>query len=217
MEGIIYKIQPYKEHARLLFLYTPKGKITLIAQGSQKINHPMRVLSQYLTQIEFKEQNKSFYTLQDAKIIDDFEVIKQDFKKTKQAALILEMIDHLIFDEADHQSIYLEVTEALHAEDIFLSALSFSVKILKPLGYELNLKPDGRKVLGISIDTGSLVYEHTNDVVDLSIKASIYMLKLLMVPYAKLEPIPEEYIEDIKHFILKYYQYHLQTTLKNLQ
>ena len=43
MEGLIYKVQPYQEHARLLFVYTPKGKKTLLAQGSQKLNSENRI------------------------------------------------------------------------------------------------------------------------------------------------------------------------------
>ena len=36
MEGIIYKIQPYLESSRLLFVYTQQGKMTLLAKGAQK-------------------------------------------------------------------------------------------------------------------------------------------------------------------------------------
>ncbi len=55
MEGIIYKVMPYQEHAKLLFVYTKIGKITLIAQGVQKIKSDHRVLAQYLTLIEFEQ------------------------------------------------------------------------------------------------------------------------------------------------------------------
>jgi len=217
MEGIIYKVQPYQEHARLLFTYTPKGKCTLLAQGSQKVNHQNRILSQFLTHISFKEQQKSFYILQEAKIINDFKEVKQDFHLTQHAALILEIIDHFIVDEMMHALIFQEVILALNGRDMQLSSLSFALKVLKPLGYEINLFLDGRKVKGIHIQKGSIIYEDEQDMVDLSVKESTYLLKLLYIPYALLEDIPKDILTKIKDFILKYYQYHLQTTLKNLQ
>ena len=217
MEGIIYKVQPYQEHARLLFTYTPKGKCTLLAQGSQKINHPNRILAQFLTHISFKEQHKSFYTLQDAKIINDFKAVKENYDLTQHAALILEIIDHFIVDEMMHAQIFQEVIGALNGKDIQLSSLSFALKVLKPLGYEINLFLDGRKVKGIHIQKGSIIYEEAKDIVDLSVKESTYLLKLLYMPYTVLKDIPKDILTKIKEFILKYYQYHLQTTLKNLQ
>lgn len=217
MEGLIYKVQPYLESARLLFVYTPNGKKTLLAQGSQKINQSSRVLAQYLTHIEFKDQNKSFITLAESKIINDFSKIKEDYTQTKSAALILEIIDQLIVDNYNHQLIFQEMLLALNGDNMVTSSYSFALKILKPLGYELNLNADGRKVLGFNIDKGGLVYKGETDIIDLDLQASITLLKLYYKPYHELEEHESEILTKIKEFILKYYQFHLQTTLKNLQ
>lgn len=217
MEGIIYKVQAYKEHARLLFVYTPKGKITLQAQGAQKINHEQRILAQFLTHISFKEQPKSFYTLAEGKIINDFSEIKEDYVQTQSAALILEILDHFVVDDFVHEALFHEVILALSQKDIRKSSLSFILKMLKPLGYEIQMHADGRKVIGLNIETGMMIYEGSSDIIDLDVKDSIYILKYLKMPYQDLEDIPEDVYRRIKHFVLKYYQYHLQTTLKNLQ
>ncbi|MCF7930424.1 MAG: DNA repair protein RecO [Acholeplasmataceae bacterium] len=217
MEGIIYKVQPYQEHARLLFVYTKIGKKTLLAQGSQKLNHPNRILAQYLTQIEFKDQDKSFLTLSEAKIINDYEEIKEDYKLTKSAALMLEIIDTLIVDSYDHQEIYQSLIKALQSKQLEIATLSFALKILRPLGYPLDLNADGRKVLGVNIEKGGLVYQGDSDIIDLDVKESIVLLKMNFIPYQDLEAYEIETIAKIKEFILKYYQYHLQSTLKNLQ
>ncbi len=217
MEGLIYKVQPYQEHARLLFVYTPHGKKTLLAQGSQKLNHPNRILAQYLTQIEFKDQDKSFLTLSEAKIINDFSQIKEDYLLTKNAAFMLEIIDQLVVDSYDHQEIYQDLISALCARYPEVASLSFAVKILRPLGYPLDLNADGRAVLGVNIEKGGLVYQGESEIVDLDVKEAIVLLKLNFVPYQDLELFEMEIIHKIKAFILKYYQYHLQSTLKNLQ
>lgn len=217
MEGLIYKVQPYLESARLLFVYTPNGKKTLLARGSQKINQSSRVLAQFLTHIEFKDQNKSFVTLAEAKIINDFSEIKKDYAQTKSAALILEVIDQLIVDNYNHQAIFQEMMLALSSNNMVVSSYSFALKILKPLGYELNLNADGRNVLGINIEKGGLVYKGETDIIDLDVKESIILLKLYYMPYNELEDQDALVLNKIKEFILKYYQFHLQTTLKNLQ
>lgn len=217
MEGIIYKTQAYQEHARLLFVYSKKGKVTLLAQGSQKLNHPNRILAQYLTQIEFKDSDKSFVTLADAKIINDFKTIKDDFTKTQHAALMLEIVDQLVVDRYHHDEIYENLIGALTSKHLQSAAYSFALKILRPLGYPIDLNADGRKVIGVNIEKGGLVYEHESDIIDLDVKDAIILLKLSFVPYHELEAFDTDIMSKIKDFILKYYQFHLQTTLKNLK
>jgi len=217
MEGLIYKVQPYQESARLLFVYTPSGKRTLLAQGSQKINNMTRVLSQYLTHIEFKDLKKSFMTLSEPKLLHDFEEMKKDYVKTKSAAVILEIIDQLVVDDYSHTLIFQEMMLALLSPNVSVSALSFALKILKPLGYEVNLTGDGRRVIGVNIDKGGLVYQNESDIIDLDTKEAILLLKLYYMPYQELADLDLLDLAPIQNFILKYYQFHLQTTLKNLQ
>lgn len=217
MEGIIYKVQPYQEHGRLLFTYTPQGKVTLLAQGSQKLNQASRILAQYLTKITFKEGNKSFLKLQEGVIIDDFAAIKSDFSHTKSAALMLEIIDHLVVDNADHERIFHELDLALHGHDIELCSLSFTIKMTDILGYGLDLTPDGRPLKGLSITQGRLIYQDEVDPIDISLSDAVGILKMMRMPYALLTEDLKIYLDAAKNFISKYYDYHLQTTLKNLQ
>lgn len=217
MEGIIYKVQPYQEHGRLLFTYTPHGKITLLAQGAQKMNQGSRILAQFLTKISFTEGRKSFIPLQDGKIINDYHHIKDDFFQTKSAALILEIIDHLVVDNQNHGLIYQEVMMALDHDHLEVISLSFALKMLKELGYGLDLSPDGRPIKGVSIERGSLIYQDDNIPIDLEIKDAIVLLKLSVMPYDVLQHESFDDLSKIKDFILKYYSFHLQTTLKNLQ
>jgi len=217
VEGLIYKVQPYQESGRLLFVYTPQGKRTLLAQGAQKMNNMTRVLAQYLTQIEFKDTKKSFMTLTEPKLLHDFEDMKRDYQKTKSAAVILEIIDQLVVDDYSHVLIYKEMMQALLSPDVSISALSFALKILKPLGYDINLSGDGRKVIGVNIDKGGLIYQNQNDMIDLDTKDAILLLKLYYMPYQELADLEYKSLKSIQNFIVKYYQYHLQTTLKNLQ
>ncbi len=218
MEGLIFKVQAYKETSRLLYVFTPQGKMNLIAKGAQKVTDKSRVISQYLTHISFKEQkDKSFFTLQEPKIINDFSMIKTDYHKTKQAALILEIIDTLMIDHLNYKTIFSEVITALNQSDIKVSSLSFSLKILKSLGYALDLNADGRQIKGISVEKGGLVYQNESFTIDLDTKDAIFLLKLYYLPYNEHGIYEIDILDRIEYFIKKYYQYHLNVTLKHLK
>ncbi len=218
MEGVIYRVQPYQEHARLLFAYTPKGKITLIARGSQKMKASSRVIAQFLTRLSFTAiERKTMYTLKEPKLLDEFKVIKEDYHQTQAAALMLEIIDKFVVEDADHNMLYHSLIKALSASDVLVSSLAFALKMLQPLGVGLTLKPDGRVVRGVSIENGGLVYEGEDGFIDLDVKAATPLLKLYYLPYNEHGIYEIDTLAEIKSFIQKYYQYHLQTTLKNLK
>lgn len=217
MEGLIYRVQPYQESSRLLFVFTPKGKITLLARGAQKLKEKSRVLSQFLTHISFKEQeHKKFYTLSEPKIINEYQALKNDYHQTKKAALILEIIDQLVVDQVNYKAIFDDMILALNQSDIKVSSLSFSLKILKPLGYELNLTADGRSIKGISIEKGGLVYQGEQESIDLNTKDALSLLKLYYLPYNEHGIYEIDILTKLEEFIKKYYQYHLHITLKNM-
>ena len=81
----------------------------------------------------------------------------------------------------------------------------------------LDLNADGRKINGVNIENGGLIYQNESGIIDLDVKEAIILLKLNFIPYQDLELYEVESIQRIKEFIIKYYQFHLQTTLKNLK
>ena len=128
----------------------------------------------YSNSQEFKDQDKTFLRLAEAKIIDEFSKIKDDFTKTKQAALMLEIIDQLVVDAYHHQEIYQELIAALHSNQLEMASLSFALKILKPLGYPLDLNADGRKINGVNIENGGLIYQNESGIIDLDVNVAVY-------------------------------------------
>ncbi len=217
MEGIIYKIQPYQETSRLLFTYTPKGKITLLAKGAQKLTQKTRVIAQFLTRVSFDETpNETFMIFKNPKLIDDYEEIKNDYTLTKYAALGLEIVDKFMTEVENHQTAYDQLVDALNQDDIKKAILSFSLKMVKQLGYAIDLQADGRVVRGVSVEKGGIVYENEPYMADLDTKDAIALLKLSYLPYNEHSDVSDESIQRIESFIKRYYEYHLHTTLKNL-
>lgn len=218
LEGLIFKTQTYRETSRLLQTYTPLGRVTLLANGAEKVSNKDRILSQYLTYIEFEyNEFKDFMTLKNAKIIDSFTKIKTDFNKVKEISLILEIIDKAIIGNENHEIIFKLALDAIKYSNAKVSSLSFALKILYYLGYGIDLKGDGRKIKGININLGSLVYEGENKYVYLNYEETIDLLKLTYTKIEELNDFTLETINKIKEFIRLYYEYHLNIKLNALK
>lgn len=218
LEGIIFKTQSYTESSRLLHTYTKKGKTALLARGAQNMNNKDRILAQYLTRISFKYTKfRGFMPLYNGVIINDYNDIKSDYNKVKEASLILELLDKTTFADEDHEKIYVNAIKALNHKDILTSSLSFAVKLLYYLGFGINLKGDGRKVKGINISLGSIVYSEENETVDLSYNDTVLLLKLTYTDIDNLESFDKEFLTNIKKFLYLYYGYHLNIKIKALE
>ncbi|WP_025725205.1 DNA repair protein RecO [Acholeplasma granularum] len=207
MEGIVYKQQSYLENDRLVFVYTPKGRITLIAKGSQKVTSNLRNVAQYLNLITFDEKpNKVMYTLINAKVINNFLSLKNDYKKLEQASILFDLLS-FVSDNDMHEKIYLIIKDAL-LKFSKESVLSFGFKLLKHLGYPMNLKPDGRIVKGFNINIGSLVYENTPLISNIDVELTTELIKSTFLPYEQLPSLDDYTYEKLKKFMYDYYEHH---------
>ncbi len=208
MRGIVLKVSSYKEYDRLLFMYTKVGKITLVAKGANKINNDLRALSQYLNLISFKEvEDKSMYNLMDAKLLNDFNNYKEDYQKMTEISIMFDLINNFVYDNDNHELIYNLLEESLinYKPEIMLS---FGFKLLKIIGYALNLKPTKKNVLGFNIALGRLVYEDENYNIDLNLYYTTILLKLSYLSYDKIEEIEDKDFKILKKFLYDYYEFH---------
>lgn len=217
LNGIILKVQTYRETSRLLQTFTEKGRITLLARGAERLNSNDRILAQYLTHIKFEyNEFKDFLTLKNGEIINDFANIKNDFAKTKGASIILEILDKATLGELKNEDIFELAIKALNYQDILVSALSFSLKMVYYLGYGINFKGDGRKIKGVNIKYGRIIYEEEKIEVDLNYNETIDLLKLTYTKIEDLEAFDNSFINKSKTFIKEYYAYHLNIIIKSL-
>lgn len=216
MIGLIYKTQPYQETNRMLFVYTKKGKKTLIARGSQRLSSELRLISQYLNLIEFYDNGKKMQSLTDAKLLDDYQKIKKDFFKTKLVAAMLEAIDKVRDEEIDHELVLEELIKSINSNNLNAATLSFLIKLISQAGYAPNFEADGRVVRGFNLELGIIVYEKDVISIDLNVQETIILMKFLNLDVNDLEEIDQNHFESISQFIKKYYEYHLRVSLKNI-
>jgi|SRR5690554_4357210 len=207
MEGIVYKQTSYLENDRLIFVYTPLGRITLVAKGSQKMTSQIRNVAQYLNLIDFKAvSNKTMYALMEGKTLNDFMSIKTDYQQTIQASILFDLLS-FVADNDEHPIIYDLLKNAL----IYFSKesiLSFGFKLIKYLGYQISLKPDGRRVKGVNIKTASIVYENDPYVADINVVQTTALVHLMYESYDKIKSIDQDNYDALKQFMYAYYEYH---------
>lgn len=213
-KGIIYKTIDYKESSKLLFLYTPRGKITLVANGVKSMKHEYRVLSQYLTEIEFEDKNKDMFSLQKAKTLETFTKAKENFESVKKAALSLELIDHMVTDDLPHTVIY-DLLLGLLKKDITLTSLVFPVKMLYLLGYGLDFVGDNP--MGFSIKEATVCTAKNNYYPDLDLEYTVYLSQLYFYKADVNLDINEEKTIKIMSFIKAFYRHHLEYDFKSLR
>jgi len=216
IEGIIYKVMPYLESNRLLYTYTPHGKMTLHARGAQKMTSPLRVASQYFTHIEFDVTKKDgLMPVNQLRILNDFQEMKSSFESLKEVAILLELIQHCVDEDAPHQSIYQELMTVINSSNIRELSLRFIMRLLKVIGYDLNLQGDGREVKGFHLPSARLIYEGDSLPSDISMEELILLLQLKYTNYDTILTISKTHLNSLKTFLMNYIEYHVQIKLKN--
>lgn len=212
-KGLIYKTQDYQESSKLLYVYTPYGKYTLVSKGSKNYKNPNHYLSDYLTLIEFElNPDKPMQTLKQAKLTNDFQAIKKDYLKVKDASIILNSIGHLLTDDLPHERLFNLIIHMLSFNDLHFAALTYMIKLTYGLGYELSFKKEN--AIGFNLATGQTVTEDEELKPDLGIQETAQLMKL----YYLTEEI--EIDSNIKNILIKfikaYYEYHMDYDIKGL-
>lgn len=215
LEVLIYKVQPYGETSRLLQGFSRLGKVSLVAKGSQKLNSDLRILSQYLTLISTEYTNfKSMLTIKNGKIINGFNDIKGDYNKIKKISVLLDIIGRVYIDSIYNEKVFNLLIESLTFNNLDLSISSFLMKLSFYLGYGLDLKGNGSKVIGLNLSKGGVVYENEQLVLDLDYKDTLNLLKITYSKISELEELSEKEIIRIKELLYKYYNNYMDINIQ---
>lgn len=107
-EGIIIKRRNYGEADRILTVLTRDyGKISVKATGVRKITSRRSAHIELLnhTALHLYKKN-NFVVLTEAKMLEDFSVIKRDFKKVGLAYHFCELVDSLCPENQENSNVY---------------------------------------------------------------------------------------------------------------
>ena len=140
--GIILKRTNYKEADKILTIYTDKfGKINVIAKGIRRITSKKKGHLELLNHAKLEMiENKQWYIVTQAELLDAFYKIKSDYSKVKWAYYILECFDKLIPENEENEVLYkflLKTLKTFNDTNINPKHIvnAYNLKIIKMLGY----------------------------------------------------------------------------------
>ena len=144
-QGIIVKKDDWKEADRFFTVYTKDfGKIKILGRGIRKISSKLKsgMETFYFSEIEFI-QGETYKTLVDAILIDKFEKLRIDLKKTVIAYRILGIFDDLIQGQEKDEKVWNLLLGSLRdlndQENYKIVYYRFFWNLLSLLGYTPNL------------------------------------------------------------------------------
>lgn len=148
-QGFILKKTDSGEADRVFTVFTKKfGKLEILARAIRKIGSKLRGGMElfYLSDIEFI-QGKTYKTLTDAILVNNFQNLRKDLKTLKIAQDISEMIDSLIKGEERDEEVWnlLDATfqelnrVSLSIKECWLTYYYFLWNFLSVLGYKPQL------------------------------------------------------------------------------
>jgi len=165
IEAIVLRSLDYKDNSKILYLYTNKGLVSVIAHGVKKMNSPFRVLSQTGNYIQIAYSKGDFPSLKEGSLIDEYSNLRNDLFSYTYFTHILELVNNTIPEDSNHPKMFqfikkiaTKLNEGIDAETI---SLIFELKLLYFLGYGLNLKQCNicnlQEDLVFSVEHGGLV------------------------------------------------------------
>ena len=117
--GIVLKKEDQGEAEQLFTIYTKDfGKLEILGKAIRKISSKLRAGIDifYLSEIEFI-QGKTYKTLTDAILIENFKNIRKDLKKLNIASKISEVLDNLVKGQEPDQKIWQLLKETFRELD----------------------------------------------------------------------------------------------------
>lgn len=134
----------YKDNSKILYLYTEKGHMSVLAHGVKKLNSINRFLSQNGNLISLSTSKGNFPSLREGQLINEYENIKRDIYKYTYMNHIMELVKNVISDDLNHEKMFMFLEKVFRKMDEGLesSVLSFifELKLLHFIGYGLNFK-----------------------------------------------------------------------------
>ena len=220
IEGVVLKKINYKEHSKIIYLYTNKGLISVLIHGSNKIKSPYLSLGELLSHLKVNISGKSLKTLRDGEVLNDYRETKEDIIKYTYCTHLLEIIYYFSSHEHDHEKLFNFLVKIINrideSEDYIPYIYMLELKLLYLLGVNPEFKTcvtcnrtDG---LQFSVKAGGMCcIDHFEGKTRFD-KGTVEALKILYY-YDLQNPVKldinNETIINLRKLIDAYYEYHL--------
>ena len=163
VNGFVMKTIDYDESSKIVYLFTEYGVISVLAKGAKKYKNKKLPFLELYNQVECISTDTGLSVLKDYSIIDNYEEIKNDLKKTLWLSYMFEIISKLPKD-IPYKRTYefiAKLLEKAKTEDVELCALMLQTKFLPLFGFKPEFKRcvicQREDIVSFSIKLGGMV------------------------------------------------------------
>ena len=141
IEGIVYKSIDYKETSKIIYLYTPIGKVSLKVSGLNKKNNPFKSFTITGNIVKFDMTNSNFPSLVDYEMVKSPLNYLSDINYLEALGIFINVISY-IPEDTDNEKTYMFVEKMLKLLDKNPKKILsiFLIKMLYVFGVTPNLK-----------------------------------------------------------------------------
>lgn len=221
-KGIVIGSIDYKEKSKIVYLYTPNGKESILAGGSKSIKAGMLGFTNTLNYVEYVKTNSSLPKLVEYNIIESYYDLSNSLDKMKIVTIIIQVINN-INDITFHSSIFnfvvfiLDELKKKETNNKLVLAL-FLTKMLSAFGAQPSfnscVRCNGNNLPSfLSIEEGGMVCNICSPVSNLN---SFYAIRhLYKIKSNDIKDFNIDYnLDELLEKLYKYYSYHVNLTLK---
>ncbi|MGM9969558.1 MAG: DNA repair protein RecO [Anaeroplasma sp.] len=143
--GIVYKTIDYKETSKIVYLYTPNGKVSIKALGALKIKNGLLPFVTIGNVVSFVSNDDEFKTLLEFNLEKGIINYTEDLSVMKSFGVIIEIINNLP-DDIDNYKVFNYILKTLEwlSIDNKKALAVFLIKMLYVFGVAPNLKKCNR-------------------------------------------------------------------------
>lgn len=221
-KGIILGSIDYSENSKIVYVFTPFGRLSVMARGAKKLRSKFNGFAQTLNYVEMIITNSSFPSIIDYSIIEEYKEVKKDLKKVLWMSLNLELMNKLPNDIPHERCLNFLLRilrRANEAVNVILLTDIFFLKMLKVFGVEPNFRQcvvcgSNHHLVEFSVEQGgALCITHSKNPHDektLKCLEKLYYFDDKIGDFSSLEEID---FHSIFHSIRKYYVDHVNIKL----
>ena len=219
IDGIVLKQMDYKESSKIIYLYTPKGKVSVWVHVSNKLKSPYLNLVRVFSHVQLMVSGKSLKTLRDGEVLSYFSEISEDLDKYSYGMHLLEVIYYFSEHDHDHEKLYAFLLKILdkmvESEDVGIYVMMAELKLLYLLGVQPLFRHcvhcNSEKGLRFSVKDGGMVCDKHDSYSQYN--ESTIQLMIQLYYYDLQNPsdlvIDEQSKIDLRQLIDEYYAFHL--------
>jgi len=222
LEGIVVSSLIYKEKSKIVYLYTKDGMVSFRALGSLNEKKGMLPLTTTMNHLSVIMSNKAFPRALDYTLLDSYEYIKSDLKKTLFMQYILEIISKLP-EDSPHERVFnllKRILELFKDYDGLMLTTIFMIKMTYSFGVAPILKKcvicNNPNTMYFSIrDGGALCSDHfKKEVFNKDILDKIKEIYYLDIYNESLDRIKDYDMIELFRIVNLYYNNHVDIYLK---